>query len=262
MAATKTKPLDYQALLRSDPELAATLAGVTAQQGEQQSALSTARQQALIGYGQVPGAVSDPRLAGLLGGIGGDVTGGPTPELAREATATGLSTLGQLQRGYQAQTEGDNASLAARGLLHSGAFRQHAVADAEGLQEGEANAQSGLLASLGSLWNNYETQQGQNASSVANATGSALTRILGGINSGTIAAPTGTPGAPAGPSAGADPWQRPVTPQAPPSAGVAAPTAGADPWANRLSSAIVAKPRAAATAYRPAAGAAAGRGLY
>lgn len=189
MATPKAKTLDYQQLLANDPILKATLAASVATGAAQKTALSTARQQALIGYGAVPTEATSPGMASILGGVGQDITP-ETQQLAGENTAAGLSTLAQLQKGYRNQQGASVSSLASRGMLHSGAFRQHSLDNIQNLQVGDANAQQGLLASLGNLYQGYQGQQQQNASTIENATGGALSRILGQVGNGTLASPT------------------------------------------------------------------------
>lgn len=185
MAAKPNSTIDYQALLASDPVLQATLRAISGQGAQDQIALSEARNRALTQYGAVPDA-------SVLGGLAPDITD-VTRGLASDATASGLSTLGQLHHGYEQQQGGDIASLAGRGLLRSGAYRQHSMENLQGLQTGEANAQTGLLDSLSGLWSGYQGQQQQNAQQAQGATSDALSRVVGQINAGTIS------GAPAPP---------------------------------------------------------------
>lgn len=194
------KTLNYQSLLGKDPILQSTLSAISGQGVDQQGALTQARQQALIGYGAIPGSVTSPALSSLLGGIAPDITQ-TTRDLAQSSTDSGLSTLAQLRQGYTHDQGASTADLGGRGLLRSGAYAQHAGENLQNLQTGEANAQTGLLGQLSGLWSGYQGQQQQNASQAQSATSDALTRIMGQINAGIIGtSPTNTPAPAAAPS--------------------------------------------------------------
>lgn len=186
--------LDYTALFTSDPILQAALGQITAQNQQAQTALTAARQRALIEHGAIP----DPGTlsSALTGNVGDDITDS-TRQLAGQATEAGLSTLARLRRDYERQQEADVANLAGRGMLRSGAYRQHSTENLRNLQLGQYDAQQTLLDRLAGLWQGYQGQQADSASRAASATGDALTRALGQIDAGLVAAPAGPSPTPA-----------------------------------------------------------------
>lgn len=178
---------DYTALLRTDPALQALIAQVNAAGTQDKSALTAQRQQALIGYGAVP-TVQDSALTGNLAPDIDQATRG----LAQASTDSGLSTTAQLRQAYEQNRAGSNAALAARGMLQSGAYLQHANADLSGYQGDQATAQASLLAGLAGDWNTYQGQQATNAGNVNQGVSDALSRIVAGIGNGTVN-PTAAP---------------------------------------------------------------------
>lgn len=212
-AQAKPKPVaaapavDYEALLAADPALQAALARANAEGVADQGALTEQRRAALIQYGAVPTDLPES----MVGSIAPDIND-TTRELANANTQAGLSTVAQLGQAYRRQRGGDIASLAGRGLLRSGAYRQHNREDLQAFQQNQANAAQSLLGTLAGYWGTYGQNQAAHAADVGQATSDALSRVVGQINAGELA-PSVSLAAPAA----AKPRPAPVTASALPS---------------------------------------------
>ena len=177
----------YQQMLANDPQLQAILAGISAQQQAYQGQMTAAQQQALEQYGEIP--------AGLLNGTPYAGLFTPTVQgIADANTAGGVSTVAQLQKALADANLSSSDSLAARGLLHSGAFGQHANTNLQGYNVANYNALQTLLGGLGTDYSNYLGQQDTLNQQSSTATSDALTRILNQIAAGTLTAPGGDSG--------------------------------------------------------------------
>jgi hypothetical protein len=174
---TTTKaPIDYQALLANDPILGQTLAGYNAQGIQNQDQLVAGQQRALIQRGVVP--------TGNLPGVSGiDPT---TAQLAAQNTAAGTSTQANLTRAYQQAQQGSDNSLAARGILRSGAYGQHAAENLQGYNQGGYQADQQLMDYLQGLYSGYLQQQQALRGQATTATTDAATRIFEMIKAGQI----------------------------------------------------------------------------
>lgn len=205
----------YQDMLANDPQLQAALSAIAAQLSAYQGQMTVAQQQALEQYGAIPAGLP-AQYQNLLS---------PTVQgIAAANTAGGVSTVAQLQKALHDATLSSNDSLAARGLLHSGAFGQHANENLQGFNTGNYNALQGLLGTLGTDYSNYLGQQDTLNQQSASATSDALTRILNQIQAGTLAAPsigsgTSTPA----PPTTAAPNPQPAPPKAPAPPAMSAP---------------------------------------
>jgi hypothetical protein len=168
---------DYGALLANDPILGQALAGFNAQGVQNKAALTAQQQRALIQYGRVPsldlsayGASIDPTTA----------------QLAAQNTAAGTSTVANLQRAYQLAQQGSDASLAARGMLRSGAYGQHSAENLQGYNTAGYQADQQLMDYLQGLYSGYLQQQQGLQSQGASATSDALSRLIQQIQAGQI----------------------------------------------------------------------------
>lgn len=189
-------PVDYQALLAGDPILGQTLAGYNAQGVQNMAQLTAAQQRALIQYGMVP--------AGQLPGVNGiDPT---TQQLAEQNTTAGTSTVAALRRAYQQAQQGSDASLAARGILRSGAYGQHAAENLQGYTQAGYQSSQQLLDYLQGLYSGYLSQQQALQGQGVQATNDALARLIQQIQAGQIGAGAPPSSAPSAPSA---PYQPP-----------------------------------------------------
>lgn len=183
---------DYASQLANDPGLQSQLAAINAQGTSNAANLTAEQQRALAQYGQIPDNLG--QYAGSIGQVNVDQT---TRDLANAATQGGVSTVAQLLKAYQNQQQGDNASLAARGMLRSGALGQHANLDLTAYQQSQYDATQKLLDYLGSAYQNFLGQQSQGQTAAANATNQALQNLIAQINAGQLgAAPNGPVNAP------------------------------------------------------------------
>lgn len=183
---TSTTPVDYESLLSGDTQLGAQNAAINAQGITNQAQLTAAQQRALVQYGSIP--------TGLSSSLSGDLSAATDPTtaaLAQQATAGGVSTVAQLQKAYSNQTQSDNASLAARGLLNSGAYGQHANEDLSNYNIAGYQAQQSLSDYLNGLYSGYQTQQQALQQQSTQDVNDALTRIIDQINNGTVGAGAG-----------------------------------------------------------------------
>lgn len=191
--------LDYTTILQDDPLLKQTLAGLNASGVQNQAALLAAQQRALIQYGNVPAGLTAPGLGAV------DQT---TRDLAQQNTAAGLSTYAKLGQAHTLADQASVASEAARGLLHSGAYGQHAAENLLNYNQGQDTATQQLLDYLNGIYSGYLGQQQTLQGSAASAQSDALTRLIQQIQAGLItggAASTPTVPAPT-------PASPPVTP--------------------------------------------------
>ena len=176
-AAPSANTSDYSKQLADDATLQQTLAGINATGTGEKASLGALQSRALATYGSIPD---------LPSGIAGDVNVDQvTRDLAAQNTQAGTSTVAQLQKAYQNQQQADNASLAARGMIHSGALGQHAQLDLTAYQQSQAQAQQQLLDTLSSYWQSWLGQQSQNQAAAASATNDALSRIIAQIQAST-----------------------------------------------------------------------------
>jgi len=181
--APASPSFDYGALLANDPLLKQSLAGLNAQGIQNQGQLTAGQQRALIQRGLVP-AGSLPGLSGI------DPT---TAQLAAQNTAAGTSTQANLTRAYQQAQQGSDASLAARGILRSGAYGQHAAENLQGYNQAGYQADQQLMDYLQGLYSGYLQQQQALTGQGTQATNDALTRIIQQIQSGLISGGSAPP---------------------------------------------------------------------
>lgn len=180
---TTTTPVNYDSLLAGDTQLGAQNAQINAQGITNQAQLTEAQQRAFVQYGAIPGGI-----ASALSGDLSAATDPTTAALAQQATAGGVSTTAQLAKAYANQTQSDNASLAARGLIHSGAYGQHANDDLSNYNVAGYQAQQSLEDYLNGLYSGYQTQQQALQQQTAQDTNDALQRIITQIGNGTLGA--------------------------------------------------------------------------
>ena len=112
--------------------------------------------------------------------------------IADANTQGGTSTLAQLARAY-AQSHADTLdSLAARGMIRSGALGVHENNDLTVSNQAQYDALQKLLSGLGANYSTYLGQQDQLNQETATANSTAMQRLTDLINNGTITAPTTT----------------------------------------------------------------------
>lgn len=185
-------PVNFQALLQSDPTLQTALGQINQAATADKTALTGARQSALIGYGSVPQDFD----SSLVGNISPDITAATRQE-AQANTDAGTSTVAQLAQKYNQnqETAANNARLGGG----TGGLFQDSLANQQGNQVATANAQTSLLGGLSGLQNTYQGQQQALAGQAQTATGTALSNLTGQIEAGLIASPTARTKAPAAP---------------------------------------------------------------
>lgn len=174
----------YADQLQNDLILQQQLSGINAGATAHAAQLTALRQQALAQFGEIP--------ANLNGTLTGDVNSDvdqTTRDLANTATQSGMSTVAQLQKAYQTQQESDINSLAARGMIHSGALGQHANLDLTAYQQSQSDATQKLLDYLSSAYQTYLGQQATDQSTAVDDTNQALQRIIAQINAGYVPLP-------------------------------------------------------------------------
>lgn len=185
-----TSSVNYQQLLANDPILGQALSGINASGIQNQGQLQAAQQRALIQRGTVP-------TSNLPGVSGIDAT---TAQLAAQNTQAGTSTQANLTRAYQQAQQTDYASLAARGLLRSGASGQHAAEDLQNYNQAGYSADQATTDYLQGLYSGYLQQQQALQSQGVSASNDALNRLIAQISAGQISG-----GAPAPTTAGLPP---------------------------------------------------------
>lgn len=174
--APKVPQIDYQKLLADDPILGQALAGYKASDIANLAGLQAQQQRALVQYGRVP-SMSLPGSPNI------DET---TRQLAAQNTQ---STVANIDRAYKLAQQGSTADLAARGLLRSGAYGQHAAENLQAYQGAGYQADQQLLDYLQGIYSGYLSQQQTLQQSGTTATTDALDRLITLIKAGLI---TGT----------------------------------------------------------------------
>jgi hypothetical protein len=203
--AAPTTSFNYTDLLKNDPILGQALAGFNASGVTNQAQLQAGQARALIQRGLVP--------QGTLPGVSQiDPT---TAALAQQNTQAGTSVEAGLQRGYAQTRQANDASLAARGILRSGAYGQHAAEDLQGLNTGEYQADQATMDYLNGLYAGYQQQQQALQQSAVQSSQDALNRIIAQIQAGQLTGGTAEPPAPPPTPSAPVQWGLPPGQQAP-----------------------------------------------
>jgi len=199
----------YQQMLGNDPQLAAALAAIDAQQQAYQGQMTAAEQQALEQYGAIPAGLAD-QYASLVT---------PTVQgIADQATQGGVSTVAQLAKAYAQNQTSTLDNLAGRGMLRSGATGVRENNDLQNYNVAGYNALNSLLGNLGQNYSTYLGQQDQLHQQSTTASSDALTRIINQINAGVVSAPTTATAAPGATTTPSPPPAAPAAPTAAPGA--------------------------------------------
>lgn len=198
-------PTDYYSkLLANNPQLQATLASLAALGSSYDQGFGTNVAQLLEQYGAVPDQVPDALKPYITQTV---------RDLAGQATSGGVSTLAQLANAAKIAHEHSISSLAARGLIHSGALAQHENADLQGANVARANALASLLGNIGQAQQGYLGQQQSLESQREGAVNDTLNQVYNQIGAGIIAAPGANTGT--GTGAGMGTTTKPKPPAAP-----------------------------------------------
>lgn len=175
----------YNQILANDPLLKQANANIAAGGVQNQAQLQAAQARALAQYGNVP--------SGSLPGVSEiDQT---TRDLAAQNTAAGTSTYAQLQRALNVANQSSNASLAARGMLRSGAFGQHGAENLLNYNISQSGAVGKLMDYLQGLYSGYLSQQQQLEAQRQSAIQTALANWIA-LHPNGITPETPTPSAP------------------------------------------------------------------
>lgn len=196
-------PSDYYSqLLAHDPTLQATLSSLAALGDQYGAGFGNSIQSLLEQYGAVPDNVPDALKPYITQTV---------RDLASTATSSGVSTLAQLAKAAAAQHDHSISSLAARGIIHSGALGQHENEDLQASNVARANALNALLGNIGQAQQGYLGNQQSLESQREGATNDALNRLYQQIQGGLIAAPGSTTGTGATPTTKVKPPAAPRT---------------------------------------------------
>jgi len=192
---------DYTALLANYPGLRAQIEAINQMGLANAARLTETRRRSLAQFGEIPdaAALSSP----LVGNVNADINQ-VTRDLAQQATQGGVSTVAGLQRQRDLANQGSLASLAARGLLRSGATAQHLNENLGNYQRSLYGANQALQDQLGQAYQSFQGQQAQGQQDVAAATQKALEGVTGQVQAGLLGG-GGTVGSgprPAAPAAG------------------------------------------------------------
>lgn len=175
----------YSKLLGDDPQLQATLASLASLGDAYGAGFGNQIQGLLEQYGAVPDQVPDALKPYITQTV---------RDLAGAATSGGVSTLAQLAQAAKAAHEHSISSLAARGLIHSGALGQHENEDLQNANIARANALSTLLGNVGQAQQGYLGQQQSLEQQRESAANDALNRLYSKIQGGIVAAPGASTG--------------------------------------------------------------------
>ena len=195
--------------IANDPAYAQALADEQAALAAAASQRDSAINQALIQFGQVPDFASIAKQLGLSDDQINSISGSINPEtgaLADQFTQSGDSVLGQLRHAHDVALAQLRASLAARGMLESGATGVGTGIDNENYQHGLSQAYQQLLGSLLGYENDYTNSSNSARTALENAASSAYDRAVqlagqytgsgggggGGGGGGTPAPPPGS----------------------------------------------------------------------
>lgn len=183
--AAPAAPGDYYSkLLADNPQLQATLSSLAALGSSYDAGFGTNVAQLLEQYGAVPDQVPDALKPYITQTV---------RDLAGQATSGGVSTLAQLAQAAKVAREHSISSLAARGIIHSGALAQHENQDLQSANVARAQALSNLLGNIGQAQQGYLGQKQSLEGQREGAVNDTLNQIYSQIGAGIIAAPgTGT----------------------------------------------------------------------
>jgi hypothetical protein len=171
------------------------LAQINASGAGNQASLTGQQQQIL---GRLGETIDPSRLPAGIAGRLGNLGAALTPELSGvvdAANQSGVSTLAQLARQYQRAQSASAGDLAARGIIRSGAYGQHAADNLHDYTLGQYQARQSALDALGGLQSSFTQQQQDLAGQAGSATNDALGRLTDQIRAGLVAPPTSAPGA-------------------------------------------------------------------
>lgn len=177
--ATAPPDIDYKSMLESDPFLAEQIRVINAQRAADEAWMSEQRRRALIQFGEIPDLSTTSGT--LLGNYNADIND-TTRQLAGESTRLGLSTTAGINKAFQDAQSQYLSSLAARGMLRSGALGQHLNETTLARDQSRYTAMQELTDYMISLYQNYLGQVSQGDAAAAAATKEALDRLIAQVS--------------------------------------------------------------------------------
>lgn len=210
--ATAPPDVDYKAMLEADPFLAEQIRVINAQRAADEAWMTEQRRRALIQFGEVPDLSTTSGT--LLGNYNADIND-TTRQLAGESTRLGFSTTAGINKAFSDAQSQYLSSLAARGMIRSGALGQHLNEATLGRDRSRYGAMQELTDYMISLYQNYLGQVSQGDAAAAAATKEALDRLIAQVSAQEAARKAAADKAAADAAAAAAAQQPPVT-QVPP----------------------------------------------
>jgi hypothetical protein len=172
----------YLAVLKNDPFYRQSVADVHAANAADSAQLGSGIMSALAARGSVPDLQA---VAGQLGlspqvikWIMSNVDLGHASALASEGNAAGTTTQAQLDLAHNTNLENIGDSLAARGMLQSGATPQEEGAEAQNYKLGNFNADQALASYLNGAFSSFAAAKQKNALGLNTALQQAYQRAL------------------------------------------------------------------------------------
>lgn len=188
---------DFKGALTGDPLYQQMLADLTAQSVGDRAGLRSARQRAVINFGEVPDFQSLDQ--GLIGSDFASDIDDTTRQLASKNTSEGLSVAARIQKAYQDQLRSMRNSLAARGALRSGEFGHQLGEGQQKLKEAQYDSRENLLQFLSNYQAGFQQAERQRQLAQQGGLGEAYMRALElFMNSGAWGGGGGYGGPPAG----------------------------------------------------------------
>ena len=184
-AATPAPPVDYRSLILNDPMYQQQVAQYSADLVQAAAERKANIDQALVHFGEVPNltnAISGLGLSpasGLFQSLQTDIDPA-TVRSAQGLTSAGLSTVARLQRGHNTTMDNLMSTLAARGIVRSGATGVGTNLENQNYIGAQYDARQTLLNYLSGVQAAYAAAQNQYEQNVANAATAAAGRGAGG----------------------------------------------------------------------------------
>lgn len=174
-------PQNPQNLLTQDPAYLQAKSDYDAALAAAAASRDASTNRALVQFGVVPDFASIGKGLGLSDAQIKAITGELNPEtgaLANQYTASGNSVIGQLNRAHDLALKQLKASLAARGVLESGATGVGVGQENQNLQQGMSNAYQQLIDNLLGYQNDYAGAAGTARSNLENSLSAAYDRAI------------------------------------------------------------------------------------
>jgi hypothetical protein len=179
---------DYASIFANDPILKQLQANLAAQGISDAASRASARQQALIQFGEVPNFAQSATDLGLGDSFNTDIN--PSiAALANQNTAAGTSTYANLNHAYQTQVRQIKQALAAKGLLSSGETGYELGNAQHTYNQGLYDDTNKLLSYLTGVQQSYNTAQQNAQSQLYQGSNDAYNRAVAEAQAGTLPTP-------------------------------------------------------------------------